>query len=218
MTFELSAFLSLSSILIAGILGIIRYKKIRAEYYPFIYLLWIGCVNETISYFLAINRSNSIINGIIYGLCESLFLLWFFKNLGIFSRRRVLFYVFLFLFISIWIFESFFNESFGSKFNSYFGVAYSLSVVLLSIHAINGLLFKEREILKNPAFLICLGFVVFFTYKVVVEMFWIYGLRESRSFRMNVYSILVYINLICNLIYALAILWMRKKQAFTLQF
>jgi hypothetical protein len=95
---------------------------------------------------------------------------------------------------------------------------YSLSVVLLSIHSINGILFKEREILKNPAFLICLGIVVFFTYKVVIEMFWIYGLRESRNFRLNVYIILVYINLICNLIYALAILWMRRKQAFTLQF
>ena len=32
------------------------------------------------------------------------------------------------------------------------------------------------------------------------------------------YIILLYINFQCNLIYALAILWMKKKQAFTLQF
>ena len=185
---------------------------------PFIYLLWIGCINETTSYFLIINHNNSIINGIIYGLCESLFLVWFFKNQGVFNKRKLLFYSFLGLFILIWVVESFLSKSFGSKFNSYFAVCYSLSVVLLSIHSINSLLFKEREILKNPAFLISLGFVVFFTYKVVVEIFWLYGFKESRSFRLNVYAILIYINLICNLIYALAILWMRKKQAFTLQF
>ena len=218
MSFELSAFLSLSSIWIAGIIALIRFKHIRKEYYPFIYLLWIGCINETTSYFLIINHNNSIINGIIYGLCESLFLVWFFKNQGVFNKRKLLFYSFLGLFILIWVVESFLSKSFGSKFNSYFAVCYSLSVVLLSIHSINSLLFKEREILKNPAFLISLGFVVFFTYKVVVEIFWLYGFKESRSFRLNVYAILIYINLICNLIYALAILWMRKKQAFTLQF
>ena len=145
--------------------------------------------------------------------------MWFFKNQAVFNKRKLLFYSFLGLFILIWVVESFLSKSFGSKFNSYFAVCYSLSVVLLSIHSINSLLFKEREILKNPAFLICLGFVVFFTYRVVVEIFWLYGLfEESRSFRTNVWTILIYINLVCNLIYALAILWMRKKQAFTLQF
>jgi hypothetical protein len=218
MTFELSVILSLSSIFIAGILALIRFKKIRQEFYPFIFLLWLGCINESISTILAFNYSNSIINGTIYGLCESIFLLWFFRNLGIFDKHKLLLFGFLILFIVIWVIESFFSKNFGTKFNSYFGISYSLSVVLLSIHSINRLIFKEREILKNPIFLICVGFVVFFTYKVVIETFWAYGLKESRSFRINVYTILIYINLVCNLIYALAILWMRKKQAFTLQF
>ena len=215
--FELSVLFG-SSILVAGTLGIIRYNKIKSDYYPFLYLIWIGCLNEIISYLLVINNQYTIVNGIIYGLCESLLLLWFFSNLGLFNKRRFLLIFLISLFIGIWIIDTFFSKAFGSAFNSYFSVVYSLSIVLLGIHAINGLLFKEREILKNPAFLICTALVVYFTYKVVIEIFWLYGLRESKYFRNNVYFILIYINLLCNLIYALAILWMRKKQPFTLQF
>jgi len=217
MSFELSVILSFS-ILIAGFISVIRFSKIGSLYYPFIYLIWIGCVNETISYFLVIYRSNNVVNGIIYDLCESLLLLWFFKNLGVFNRKKAIFYFFAGFFIVLWIAESFFKNHFGSAFNSYFSIGYSFSIVLLSITAINKLLFQEREIIKNPAFLICIGIVFFFTYKVVIEMFWLYGLGKSENFQSRVYIILLYINFLCNLIYALAILWMRKKQAFTLQF
>lgn len=216
MSFELSAILSFS-IFIAGMIAVFRFSNIGEVYHPFIYLIWIGCINETVSYFLIINHNNSILNSIIYGLCESLLLLWFYYNLGVF-KRNIFLYALVFLFVVIWFIESFLSKRFGSNFNSVFSIAYSLSVVLLGINSINKILLREREILKNPAFLICIGIVIFFTYKVVVEMFWLYGLRESKMFRINVLIILLFINLLCNLIYALAILWMKKKQAFTLQF
>jgi len=95
---------------------------------------------------------------------------------------------------------------------------YSFCVVLLGIRVINDLLFTERDLLKNPTFLICIGIIIFFTYQIIEEMFWLYGLKESAIFRQNIQSILMIINLLSNLIYALAILWMRKRQAFTLQF
>lgn len=217
MSFTLAAILSFS-ILIAGFIALARFPRIAKIYYPFVYLIWAGCINETISYFLIINHNQTIINGVMYGIIESMMLLWFFRNIGVFNRKNWLFYCCIGLFIAIWVYESFFSKRFGSSFNNYFGIVYSLAIVLLSITAINSLLFSERDILRNPTFLICIGIVIFFTYKVLVEMFTLYGLRESRSFRMNVYVILMCINLVCNLIYALAILWMRKKQAFTLQF
>jgi hypothetical protein len=45
-----------------------------------------------------------------------------------------------------------------------------------------------------------------------VEIFWIYGLNNSAEFQTDVYSILHVINFICNLIYALAISWIRKQE------
>jgi hypothetical protein len=217
MTYELSIALSFS-ILIAGIIAIMKYSRIGRLYYPFIYLVWLGCVNELLSYFLIKYQHSNIINATIYDLCESLLYLWFFKNLGVFDRRKSVLHCLTGLYIFLWIAESFYRNNFGTTFNSYFSIVYSFSIVLLSITAINQILFKEKEILKNPSFLICIGIVVFFIYKLVIEVFWLYGLNESVKFQNDVYVILLYVNFLCNLIFALAIIWMRKKQPFTLQF
>ena len=215
--FYLSAILS-SSILIGGIIALFRFKHIRKIYRPFIYLIWVGSINEILNYFLITNGHDNIVNSIIYGLCESLLLIWFFRNLKMFKGKQPVYHLLISVFVSFWIVESFFSKDFGSRFNSVFSIIYAFSIVLLSITAINKLLFEEKEILKHPTFLITGGMLIYFTYKIVVEMFWLYGLKESRSFRINVLVILMFINFLCNLIYALAIVWMRRKQAFTLRF
>jgi hypothetical protein len=206
------------SILIAGVIGIFRFAQIRDIYRPFIYLIWVGCCNELLSIYLLVNHHYNIINYTIYSLFEALLLLWFFKNLSVFQGRKTFFYSLIVLFVIIWTIESFYANEFGTRFSYYFDIVYSFCVVLLSIRVINNLLFTERELLKNPTFLICIGIIIFFTYQIVEEMFWLYGLKNSKIFRQNIQSILMIINLLSNLIYALAILWMRKRQAFTLQF
>lgn len=205
------------SIFISGIIGALRFTQIRDIYRPFIYLIWLGCFNESLSLYLALNHHYTIINSSIYGLCECLLLLWFFKRLGVFKNRYFL-YLLIILFITIWIIESFFANQFGTRFTDISDVVYSFCIVLLSIRAINDLLFTERDLLKNPTFLICMGLIIYFTYEIVERMFWVYGLKNSPVFLMNVESILILINFLTNLIYALAVLWMRKRQAFTLQF
>lgn len=206
------------SILVAGIIGIVRFAKIDNKHKPFIYLIWIGCINEGLSIYLAFNGHHTIVNGVIYDLCESLFLLWFFKNLGVFKSRRYLFYFLGSLFVVIWIVETFLKNRFGTSFTYYFNVAYYFVVVLLSIRVINNLLFTEKELLKNSTFLICVGLIIFFTYGIISRMFWLYGLKNSTAFVMNVQSIYMLINVLSNLIYALAVMYMRKRQAFTFQF
>jgi hypothetical protein len=97
-------------------------------------------------------------------------------------------------------------------------MVYAFSVVLLSISAINDLLFTEKELLKNPTFLICSGVIIYFTYKIMDRMFGLYGLKNSTDFRRSVQTILVFVNCSTNIIYALAVMWMRKKQPFKFQF
>lgn len=215
--FTTAAILSLS-IFIPGLIGIFRFHQIRSVYRPFIYLMWVGCINEPISIYLALHHHYTIVNGVIYALCESLLLLWFFKVLGVFKRHKNILYVLIFIFIATWVIENFFSKRFGTSFGLYFDIFYSLCVVLLSIRAINDLLFIERDLLKNPTFLICVGLIIFFTYEVINRMFWLYGLDNSDEFVHSVQNILMIINVLTNLIFALGILWMRKKQAFTLQF
>ena len=217
MSFELIVILSFSVLIAAG-LSLIKFSKIRNIYYPFIYVIWLASLNEIISYVLVRNGMYNIINSNIYCLFESLLLLWFFKNLGSFQSQKWVFPALGLAFFVSWIVDNFFIQNIASNYSSWFILFYSFPVVILAINAINSLLIKERELLRNPTFLICIGLIIFFTYRIVVEFFWVYGLYSSNSFANKVYNILSIINLLCNLIYALAILWMQKKQAFTLQY
>ena len=206
------------SVLIAAVIAFANFSKIRSIYYPFIYVIWLASLNEIITYILYKNGMYNIINSNIYCLLEALLLLWFFKNIGCFQLYKWMVHVLGITFIISWFVDNFVINQFGKEYSSWFILVYSFPVVLLSINAINRLLIRERELLRNPTFLICIGFIVFFTYRIVVEVFWVYGLAASLTFASKVYDILSIINLLCNLIYALAILWMQKKQAFTLQY
>ncbi len=217
MNYDLLFILSFS-VLIAAAIAIFKFANIRQSFYPFIYLIWLASFNELVSYFLIRNGMYNVVNSNIYCLLESLLLLWFFRNIGNFKKFHKLPYLLGFLFIVSWVVENFFINSIEKQYSSWFILIYSFPVVLMSINAINTLLFKEKELLTNPLFLICIGFIVFFTYRIVVEVFWMYGLLASSNFAVSVYHILSFVNLLSNLIYALAILWMKKKHAFTLQF
>lgn len=204
------------SIVIGSLIGLIRFKKIDSTFYPFIFCLWIGLLNELISFLRTQNGHTTAINNNIYVLIESLLITWQFKNWGLLHRPRFLFQILFVLFISSWTFENFFVFKI-TYIGSYFRVLYSFVIVLMSVNGINDLIIRDKkDILRNPVFLICIGFIFYYTYKVLVETFWIYGLNYSRGFRNNVYFILTYVNLFANLIYALAVLWMPMKQRFTL--
>jgi hypothetical protein len=56
---------------------------------------------------------------------------------------------------------------------------------------------------------------VYFTYSVLVEAFWIFGINHSSVFRNNIYGILSYINLFVNLLFTLAIVWMPTRLVFS---
>jgi hypothetical protein len=206
------------SVFIAGIIAIFRFAQIGDIYRPFVYLIWIACITEVLNIYFAYRYHNNVVIMTIYGFCESLLLLWFFSRLGIFKRQKKLLYFLIAFFLIIWFSENFLGKHFGSRISFYFDIVYAFLVVLFSIRAINDLLFTEKELLKNPVFLICIGLIIFFTYQIVQRMFGLFGLRDSIDFRRSVQRILSVINCLSNLIYALAVLWMRKRKPFTFQF
>lgn len=215
MNYQLSVIFSFS-ITIAAVIGWIRFKKINPTYYPFLICVWVGLLNEILSYIIAHTGHSTAVNNNIYVLAESLLFTWQFKNWGLFQRSKYLFVGILVSFSIFWYVESFFVPRI-TYITSYFRVFYSFVIILMSINIINELLIRERtNMLKSSAFLICTAFVIYYTYKVIVGVFWLYGLGGSRQFRISIVSILIYINLLTNLIYALAVLWMPTKHRFSL--
>lgn len=215
MSFYVSAFLSFT-ILLAGIIGGVRFNRVHHSYYPLLYSFWFAGFNELLSYCLAVNRVYTSVNGNIYVLLESFLITWFFRKKGIFKKVPTLYYCILTAFGVVWISENFIFSSI-TKVSIYFRIIYSFVIVLMSVHAINNLITNSKGLLvKNASFLVCVGFIAYYTYKVIVEAFFLYGLSSSIRFQIVIYDILVYINVVVNFIYALAALWMPKRQAFTL--
>lgn len=196
----------------------IRFSRIMKAYRPFIYLVWAACINSLLNSVLLFYSKNVSPHNLIFDLCEAVFLIWFYKNMGAFRRTKPFFYVFIFVFAGISLGEGIWGDYLGNTFHSWFRIFYSFLIVLLSINSINRIILKEKDVFRNSAFLINIGTFVYFTYKGTIEIFWLYGLDINEDFIRDVYMILLYINLFCNMIYSLAILWMRRQQPVTLQF
>lgn len=205
------------SIALAAVIGIIRCRQIDPVYYPFLFLIWLGLFNEGLSHFLTWKGYHNTINSNIFALAESLLITWFFKRLGLFDRKPLTFYVLSIFFILAWLIDNF--RSNFSHVSSYFIICFSFAISLMSVSMINMLIAKTKKLLiRNATFLICLGFITYYTYSVLVEIFFLYGLEESsKEFSKSVYRILIWINLVVNLIYALAILWAPRRHGYLLR-
>lgn len=205
------------SVGIASVLALLRFQRIPAEYRPFVYLLWAGLLTEIAAGVLYNGREN-IVPYNLFSLVEPVLILYQFRKWQLFERRRPLYLGLQGVFVLAWCLENLVFWHFAI-FDSYFIIFYSFLVVLLSIHQINKLIVTtDFSLLRNPRFIICVGFIIYFTYSAVTEVFWRYGLdNEANQLRKGVSDFLVIVNLFTNLVYAFAVLWIPRKQKFLLQ-
>ena len=196
----------------------IRLHEINTNFYPFLVFIWAGAINEIFSTIIINLGFYNIFNYNLSLLIESVLLLWQFHKWGLFKDKKYFTILFL-LFVLSWLSENIFISGFYLGFNSYFRIFCSFIIVLLSLSILNQEILKERKnLLRNSIFIICCGIILMYTYAVLTESFIVYGVSMNDPFSKNLYRIFIFINLFCNIIYAIAILWMPKKQAFTLQY
>jgi hypothetical protein len=206
------------SVCLPGVIGFVRFKKINQTYYPFLLLIWLGMVNETVTYFLVKQGKSNAINNNLFYLLESILITYQFKQWGLFDKAKKVYATLLIALLASWTAEIMVFRKPG-EFASYFIILHSFVIVFMSISMFNFLLVKEkRKLLKNSIFIICMGLVLFFTCAVLVEAFYLYGLTSSSQFQAAVIGILTFINLLTNLVYALAILWMPRRHGFSLSY
>jgi hypothetical protein len=204
------------SIIIPAVLGFWKFSGTNQDYHPFFFFIWFGLLNEIISTVVNFSGSSNAINSNIYVLIESFLILWLFRRWKLFKNYNI-FYALVFLYLAAWVAENLFISRI-TFFNSYFRILYSFGTVLMSIQVVNQLIVRQQKSMTtNATFIISIGFIIYYTYKILVEVFWVYGLNKNSEFRENVYNILHFINLFCNLIYALAIVWIPRKKEFIRQ-
>ena len=211
-------FLLSQSILLPIIAGLVRLRRIDARYQPFYLLLCIGFFSEVVSFIIikGFHGHNSIPLNIYY-LIEWVLIAWQFHVWGFLKQKPWAFYILLAFGVILWIIE---NLVFGkiTDFSPYFCIFYYFVIVLLSIRTINFMITHDRNLFRNPQFMICIGFIIYFLYLILYS--WasavsMYG--KSVASTTVIFYLMAYINALTNAIYAIAFLLIPARVKFTLK-
>jgi hypothetical protein len=210
----ISAFLVSQTVLIPLLIGLIRFNRTVASFQPFLLLLALAFISEAIGFICirVLNASNAVPSN-LYGLAESLVILYQFYVWGFLKRKHVLFIVLVSGISTVWITENLiFNKI--ETFSPFFRVSYAFIIVLLSINEINFLIVRDnKNLLKNSRFLICLGFITFFIYQIIYEAT-CFVEPDSSVLLLKIVSMFNSINAFVNLLYAIAVLYIPVKEEY----
>jgi hypothetical protein len=211
-------FLISQFILLPLIIGLIRLRRIDKSYQPFYCLLWIGFITELISFILikGFGKSNFIpVN--IYALVEWTMIAWQFHVWGFLRQRKRVFYALLTFTTLFWIVENLVPHA-SSGVVPYFRFLNFFLIVLLSVNKINFMITHDnRNLFRNPKFLICIGFIIYFIFMIVY--FWAFEVSRfgKSEITSSIIILMVYVNALTNIIYAIAFLFIPAPVKFTLK-
>lgn len=210
---NLGAFLVSQIVIIPLVIGLIRFNKTVSSYQPFLLLLALAFISESISFICieVLNTSNAIPFN-LYGLAECMVILYQFYVWGFLKRKRRLYIVLTAGLTAGWVTE---NLVFAEieNFSPVFRVTYAFIVVLLSINEINYLIVQDnKNLLRNSRFLICMGFIILFIYQIIYEASFFVG--SDTILTLKIVFMFNYINAFVNLVYVLAVLFIPVKTAY----
>lgn len=204
------------SILLPAVAGIIRYKSVIKDFRPFLWLLWLGVLNETISVISIYTVRSNTVNSNIYVFLEFCLILLLYYRWK--ERRSAKFMVFGMLGFIVWVFDNIIINNLSEN-NSLFREFYSFIVIFLSIDVINRVLVLDTSPLyKNAMFLIAFAFIFYYGFKVYVESFNVLDIGLSNRMLTGLWKILYFVNAVANLIFTIAVLCMPKKQKFIMPY
>ncbi|MEO8583876.1 MAG: hypothetical protein ABI415_08765 [Flavitalea sp.] len=205
-------------VLAAVVIGLVRFRKILRAYRPFVFIVAGALVSEFISSRVIAAGYSNAIPANCWSLAECLLYLWQFKRWDAFARKPPLYLVLVTAATTYWITE---KIIFGkiTTFQSGFAITYSFCLVFLAINQLNSLIIMERTILmRNAKFVICTGIILFFTYQIMVDSFYVFRLDNSEEFMGKVFKILVIVNLIVNILFGYAATLLPIREPFRFRY
>jgi hypothetical protein len=206
------------SILFPLIAGLIRWRRIGKGYQPFFILVVAGVITELITgYVIPVKHSSNAGISNFYILAEWILIVWQFQVWGTPRLRKNLYYALIALSCSIWFTENLAMHHVG-EFSPYFRFFYSFSIVLFSVNKINFMITHDnRNLLRHPGFLICIGFIIYFIYKIIYEWAYQSSLFGATEITTKIIMLDGYINALTNIIFAIALLKIPAPEKFTLR-
>lgn len=204
------------SIVVASVLGMFRYKKVSADYYPFFFILWLAAINHVLSIVMVEYFQSNAINANLYVLVESVLYIEFFRRTRLFKKESFLPLILIFLLIAVWVTDNIIVHQI-TRPNAGYRIVSSFLLLVLAVEQVVRLIPSIRErLFKNAVFCICLGMILYFSFKACIEVFFLIQKDISVSLQIKIYALLVYLNFFVNLFFAWAVLWIPRKKPYSL--
>jgi hypothetical protein len=210
-------FLLSESELIPLIVGLVRYRRLGKTYRPFLLMLAFAVLNQHVSFvLLKTMHFNSIPNN-IYGLLEWILVAWQLHEWGVLRHRRRAFFLLVVGVSLIWVTEDIVLGGI-TDYPPYFQVFYAFVIVLMSVTKINFMItHDDRNLGGNPIFLICIGFIIYFIYEIVLEWAYQSSIQGPTDASTRIIVGFSYVDILVNIIFAIALFRIPRPQKFTLR-
>jgi hypothetical protein len=204
------------TILFPAITGAIRFNSIHSDFYPFIILMWVKLINETVSLAMVYSFGTNSITTNTYVLIEYLLLLFQFSKWSKDLEKAC--YILAGFGLLVWLADHFVINTLNSN-TSIFRLFYFLVIFLLGLRQVNNIINSEsHSILKNPVFLVCAAFLVYYSCRALVEVVNLFILGSHNTFNLQVFMIVNVANFFSYIIYTIAILCIPGKQECIIQY
>ncbi|MEO6406718.1 MAG: hypothetical protein ABIY51_01915 [Ferruginibacter sp.] len=198
-------------IAIAAGIGLWKLRQADESYYPIIVLACVATLNELLSTILSYTIHSTVVNNNIYVLVEAVIIVWQFSRWKLFGGRNKVYVIITFAMVALWIIERIYLTK-ASDLSILCRIIFSFIIVFMSMVMCSKVILEySNNLWKQSSFLICVGFCVFFSYKIITETLWLYGIEKSDSLLMELIYIMTVINLLVNVLFCLAILWIPEK-------
>jgi hypothetical protein len=206
------------SISFAVILGIVRFRRIDPSYYPFIFNISAALIVEIVTRIFMVTGHHKAFEVAlnIYSFVDFYLYFWLFHNWGLFNKNKTVFVSIASTSFIVWVTNNALTTGFVEP-NFYFFILYSFGLIFFSVSTFNKEIVNDRKsIFRNAKFWICLGIIIFYSFFVLhcatnLSLFE----HVSMEFRSNLQAINVYSNLLVNLLYAVAVIWIPRKRNYT---
>jgi hypothetical protein len=202
----------LLTLLILAILAFIIYRKTANDYRPMLFYVVTLFVFETLEFILG--YSGTILKYVIslQFLLEALLIVWQAKVLGIFNKRKNLYFWLMYGLLGFAIPVGFSSDGPGISV-SFFRVLSCLAIILIAIEMLNRQLFSRKpNLLKNPVFLFSFAFIFYYLYNCLLEIFTIIGVDTGKDTLVALYYVGIMFAVITNFIYLRSLLCIPKTK------
>lgn len=199
------------SIVIAAVIGLVRFKQAATAYRPFFYIVWLGLLNHSFSLISVYYFRTNTVNGNIFVLAEALLYILLFRNWGTFREKKRLGEALSLFLVLVWVTDNLLVHTLWTA-NAGFRIVTAFVMIFLTLEQLTKHISTARQsLLRHPIFIICSGLLMYFSYKAFIEVFFLLKSDGSLTLMYNIYTIMVYVNCFVNLTFAWAILWIPKK-------